>query len=239
MKTLTLTFVVICASAVAAFSQAQPTAVAGIVFDGTAQVGGENLTLNGAGVRTKLGFKVYAAALYLSEGKTTAGDVLDVAGAKRVKIVMLRDTSTDDLGASFNTALNGNATTQERTRILPSVASFNRVFEIKPVLMKSDTVTLDWIPGRGLSCHLNDRSICDGLSDYAFYQAILKVWLGSRAVEEALKTELLRGPAVPTVVPEGIRREGTSSTRNDRYSGMRDKASITKNKKAASGRLFD
>lgn len=57
-----------CLSALAISSQALE--VKGVKVDETAQVGGAALELNGAGVRTKMIFKVYVAALYLGQKQT-------------------------------------------------------------------------------------------------------------------------------------------------------------------------
>lgn len=43
------------------------------------------LTLNGAGLRTRLFIKIYVGALYLSEKKTCAEAVLADIGAKRME----------------------------------------------------------------------------------------------------------------------------------------------------------
>ena len=50
--------------------------VAGIKFPDTVTVAGQELKLNGAGVRTKLVFKVYALGFYLQDKKSTVADVL-------------------------------------------------------------------------------------------------------------------------------------------------------------------
>jgi hypothetical protein len=193
MKTvLTIAFMVLSVYACATFGQ---TTVAGITLDDQATVGGDRLTLNGAGIRTKAGFKVYVTGLYLSEPTKTAEEALSLAGAKRLTIVMLRNVNTNDLGTSFTTAFNGNTTAAERARMFSSIARFNAFFETESVLNNGDTITLDWVPGTGLRCSLNDESVGEAISDMAFYQAMLKVWIGTRAVDTALKAELLSGVA--------------------------------------------
>ena len=68
--------------------------VAGVKFDDSITLAGQPLKLNGAGVRTKVIFKVYAAGLYLTEKKTTVPEVLAVPGPRRVAITMLREVSS-------------------------------------------------------------------------------------------------------------------------------------------------
>ena len=72
-------------------SSAQTTDIAGVKFTDTVQVGSSKLQLNGAGVRHELVFKVYAAALCLSEKAATPEAVLAAPGPRRLQIVMLRE----------------------------------------------------------------------------------------------------------------------------------------------------
>lgn len=195
---LTFVFCVFCLFTSSAVSQGSMT-VAGVTFDNTVKVGGSALVLNGAGVRTKQLFKIYAAGLYLTSNKTTTADVLSLGGAKRVKMVILRDLDSNSFASGFTTAFNNNNSSVERTRIFSSITQFNALFATVPVLKKGDVITLDWVPGKGLQCTRNDRAVGNDINDAAFYQALLKVWLGDRAVETALKTALLRGN------PEGPR----------------------------------
>ena len=75
--------------------------VSGIRFDETAEVRGAKLQLNGAGVRYKAIFKVYAAGLYLTRRAATTEEVLAAPGAKRMTITMLRDIDSGELGQLF------------------------------------------------------------------------------------------------------------------------------------------
>lgn len=185
-------FFAFCLFTTIAFGQ-NSTTVAGVSYDNAVQVDGTTLVLNGAGVRPRAMFKVYAAGLYVTTGKTTAAGVLSLAGAKRIKIVMLRDVSSNDMGNNFTTAINNNTTKTERTNLAPSIARFGSLFNTVSVLKKGDVITLDWIPGTGLRCTLNDAAVGDAIGDNAFFQAVLRIWLGNNPVDPALKTALLRG----------------------------------------------
>ena len=72
--------------AVLAFSgpAVQAVEVGGIKLDDSVKLADKDLKLNGAGIRTKVVFKVYAAGLYLTEKKSTTADVLALAGPRRV-----------------------------------------------------------------------------------------------------------------------------------------------------------
>ncbi len=167
------------------------TDVAGVKFEETATVAGQQLKLNGAGLRTKVIFKVYALGLYLSEKKTTMADILAVPGARRIQIVSMRDLSSDDFGKAFMDGLNANTEQAERTKLLPQTKTFGEMFAAIPGLKKGDVLLVDWVPGVGTQCQLNGKKIGETVPDVAFYNAITRIWIGDKAVDSSLKPKLL------------------------------------------------
>jgi hypothetical protein len=163
----------------------------GVKFDDTVTVAGQTLKLNGAGVRTKVIFKVYAAGLYLTDKKTTVPEVLAVPGPRRVAITMLRDVSSEDFGKAFTDGLNANSGKDERTKILPQIMKFGEVFAQTPTLKKGDQLSLDWTPNEGTQCYLNGKKIGELMPDQAFYNAVLRIWLGDKPADSSLKPALL------------------------------------------------
>lgn len=165
--------------------------VAGVKFDDSINVAGKELKLNGAGLRTKVIFKVYAAGLYLTEKKTAVPDVLATPGPRRVAITMLREVSSEDFGKAFMDGLNNNTEKNERSKILPQTMKFGEVFAQIPALKKGDQLSLDWTPGEGTQCYLNGKKIGELMPDLAFYNAVLRIWLGDKPVDSSLKPALL------------------------------------------------
>ena len=74
------------------------TTIAGVKFEAEASVAGQRLQLNGAGVRFRAIFKVYAAALYTPAKITTNEAAIRVAGPRRLHLVALRTVGGDDFG---------------------------------------------------------------------------------------------------------------------------------------------
>ncbi|MRV70811.1 lipoprotein transmembrane [Duganella sp. FT92W] len=165
--------------------------VAGVKFDDTATVAGQTLKLNGAGLRTKVIFKVYALGLYLQDKKTNVADVLAAPGARRVHIVVLRELTSEEFGKAFMAGLNDNTDAAERAKIVPQTKQFGEMFASFPGLKKGDALTVDWIPGSGTQCFLNGKPIGPVLPDQAFYNAILRIWIGDKPVDSSLKPQLL------------------------------------------------
>ena len=165
--------------------------LAGVKIEDTTQVGTQQLKLNGAGIRYKVIFKVYTAALYMTEKKTTTAEVLALPGAKRVSLVILRDLSSDDLGQRFMDGIRKNAEVAERAKLVNAMLSFGQMFATIPEMKKGDVLTVDWVPGTGVVSQYNGKKIGDIIQDPNFYTALLRIWLGASPADDKLKHALL------------------------------------------------
>ncbi len=175
-----------------AFSQAAVAAeVAGIKYADSLKVGGKELQLNGLGVRNKFIVKVYATGLYLQDKKSTVEEVLTAEGPRRIRLVMMRDISSDDFGNAFMSGINNNVDTKDKTKIVTQISTFGEMFAGIPGLKKGDVLDLDFIPGSGTACLLNGKPLCNAVPDVSFYNAIMKIWLGNKPADASLKPKLL------------------------------------------------
>jgi len=165
--------------------------VSGFKFDDTAKVAGKDLKLNGAGMRTKFVVKVYAAGLYVPEKKTAVADILRQEGPRRVTLQMARDISSEDFGKAFMDGLNENVERSEKAKIVSQIGKFGEMFAMVEGLKKNDVLHIDWIPGTGTVCELNGKKLGETVPDVAFYNAILRIWLGEKPVDRSLKAGLL------------------------------------------------
>jgi hypothetical protein len=179
------------AGAVLASSLASAAEIAGVKFDDTAKVAGKDLKLNGLGMRTKFIVKVYAAGLYLQDKKTTTPEVLKADGPRRVTLVMMREISSDDFGKAFMDGLNANVDKAEKAAIVGQISKFGEMFATLDGLKKGDVLHVDWIPGSGTQCELNGKKIGEIVPDVAFYNAVLRIWIGDKPVDSSLKPALL------------------------------------------------
>lgn len=171
----------------------QAVEVSGIKIDDTATVGGKELKLNGAGMRGIVFVKVYAIGLYLPERKTTSEDILALAGPRRVSLYIQREVNSDEFGQLFITSMNKNSSKEEKAKVIGQTVQFGEMFASLPPVKKGDLVTLDWIPGTGTVSSLNGKKIGETLPDIAFYNAVLRIWLGDNPVQDSVKRELLTG----------------------------------------------
>ncbi len=165
--------------------------VAGVDVPEKAHVQTRNLVLNGAGIRTRFLFKVYVAALYLQKKQTTAEAVLADKGIKRVELHMLHKVDGDEFLGAFEKAIHENHTDEEYAPLDVRMTQLARVFhdvgEVKP----GDVITLDYAAAR-TEVSVNGK-VQGRIKGKDFYQALLKIWLGERPVNEDLKKGLLGG----------------------------------------------
>ena len=52
-------------------------------------------------------------------------------------------------------------------------------------------IHLDWVPGQGTVCTVNGKVTGEVLPDIAFYNAVLRIWLGDTPVQDDLKDAML------------------------------------------------
>lgn len=156
------------------------------------QAGAQPLVLNGAGVRTRLIFKVYVAALYLPQKQASAATILSDEKERRVALHILRDLSSDKLLGAMNEAIAANHTPAELAALDTQLKQLARIFEAVREVKEGDVVTLDYLPATGTHIAVNgvSRGVIAGV---AFNRALLKIWLGSQPVQDDLKKGLLGG----------------------------------------------
>lgn len=167
--------------------------VGGAKLPDTATVGGQALVINGAGVRTRVFFKVYAMALYLPKKATTTDEVLASAGARRVTLHLLRKLDGEDFAKAFNEGLVNNTSDAERQQLQAQTQAFVGSFARQGALKEGDLIHLDWLPGTGLVAELNGKAVGTPIAEPAFYNAVLRIWLGDKPADDALKPLLLGG----------------------------------------------
>ncbi len=172
-------------------THAAPMEVAGVKFDDTAHVANTDLKLNGAGIRYKAIFKVYAAALYLKDKKTTVPDVLAMTGPRRVAIVMLREVSSDEFGDGFISGIQKNTDKAEKIKLTSQFLRLGELFASVPLLKKGDIILTDWIPGVGTIFYLNGKKVGEPYPDIVFNNALMRIWLGEKPVDSSLKKAML------------------------------------------------
>ena len=183
------------ATLLAASAMAQPVTVSGVKFDEAIDVRGAKLQLNGAGVRYKAIFKVYAAGLYLTKKAGTPEEVLAAPGPKRLNITMLREIDSTELGKLFSRGMEDNMEKAAFSKLIPGVMRMSQVFSDHKKLMAGDTFSMEWVPGAGSIITVKGVVQGEPFKEPEFYNALLRIWLGPNPADWKLKDALLGKPA--------------------------------------------
>ena len=195
-----MSFIKQCMTALAALALACSAAastvdVGGIKLDDTADVRGSKLVLNGAGVRYKAVFKVYAAGLYLGKKVSTPEEIYASPGPKRMSVTMLRDIDSNELGKSFTRAFEDNASKAEMSKLIPGLIKMGQIFSDQKKLVTGDTFTIDWIPGTGTVISVKGKPQGEPFKEVEFHNALMRIWFGPSPADWKLKDALLGKPA--------------------------------------------
>jgi Chalcone isomerase-like len=172
----------------AAFS-AQALELKGVKVDETAQVGGNALVLNGAGVRTKAIFKVYVAGLYLTQKQASADSVLSDTGNKRVAMHFLRELSAEKLLSAMDEGFTANNSAADMAAVEPQMKAFRTMMTSAKTVKEGDVILLDFT-NAGTQVNINGKTL-GTVEGEAFNQALLRVWLGAKPVDASLKKAML------------------------------------------------
>jgi hypothetical protein len=184
-------FTVALALSLCALATSHAAEIEGVRLADTQVFGGQNLILNGYGLRTKFGFRVYAAGLYLPKKAETTADVLAQKGPKRVAVTLMREVNSKELGDLLIDGLRKNATREEMSKIGLSLVRLGEVFGTIPALKKGDTFSVDYLPGKGTTIVVNGKAATEALPEEELINAMLKIWLGDKPADSLLKTQLL------------------------------------------------
>jgi Chalcone isomerase-like len=175
----------------AASTAAATTDVSGVKFEDTIDLRGSTLVLNGAGVRYKAVFKVYAAGLYLGKKVGTPADVISTPGNKRITVTMLRDIDATELGKLFARGIEDNMPKNEFSKLIPPILRMSQMFSDYKNLKTGDIFTIDWVPGTGTIINIKGKQYGDPFKEPEFFNALTLIWLGKNPADWRLKESLL------------------------------------------------
>jgi len=149
---------------------------------------GQELVLNGAGVRKKFFFKLYVGSLYLEEKSQQAEAVVtaDSPMAIRLNIISGKinsDNMTEATLEGFDKATRGN--TQP---LQAEIDQFMAAFEEK--IVEGDQFTLLYVPQEGVKVYKNG-ALATTVAGLAFKRALFGIWLGEEPAQKSLKHDML------------------------------------------------
>lgn len=152
------------------------------------------LTLNGAGLRTRIGFKVYAMGLYLRAPLTDAAAIISDKGEKRIRIVLTRDLEAKQFGDALLTGLEKNHEPAELTALKPSIDALLEALQAVGEVASGTEILLDQLKNGATRLVVNGQQRGTDLGDTKLYPALLRIWLGTRPADHELRNALLKPP---------------------------------------------
>lgn len=173
---------------------AEPITVEGVTFAGRVAVAGQDLVLNGVGLRAVSWLKGYAAGLYIGTRARSAPQVLAATGAKRLQLRMLQDVDMEEFVKAFDKGVARNSPAAELPVLADRMARFDVILRTVGQVKKRDVIDLDWLPGRGLQFALNGQTRGVPIPGEDLYAALLRIFIGERPADPELKIGLLGGP---------------------------------------------
>lgn len=165
--------------------------LSGVKYEDAADLRGARLHLNGAGIRYRGPFKVYAAGLYLGRKAGTPEEALAVPGAKRMSVTMLREIDASELGKLFTRSVEDNMDKTSFSKLIPGLMRMSQIFTEHKKLNAGDQFTLDWVPGTGTIISVRGVPQGEPFREPEFYNALLRIWLGPQPADWKLKESLL------------------------------------------------
>lgn len=164
--------------------------VCAAAFPETAQVGGQDLVLNGTAMRTVWGFKVYEVRLFLDQPTSDAQTIMDVnRGPKRIRMEMLRPVAKDKFLSTVEESIERNVEPAEKEKFAAELDSFLGYLRRGEDLSKGRVITVDFVPGEGMVLGLDEQRLGTIPGD-DFYHVILRLWIG-HPLQPSIKEGLL------------------------------------------------
>jgi hypothetical protein len=166
--------------------------VAGVKIDDKTRIGATDVTLNGAGLRKRAFFQVYAIGLYVQQKSANAATVIEQPGPKRVAIHMLRDVGADAFNEALADGIRANHAEADAKALEPRLKELGAIIGGVGEAKKGMAIHLDWT-GSETQVAIQGKPVGKPIAGEDFYRALLRVWLGDKPVQDDLKKSLLGG----------------------------------------------
>jgi hypothetical protein len=181
-------------SVAASAVSAQAIVVEGVKFEPTSTVGGQEVVLNGAGLRSRLFIKVYAAGVYVPQKSNDPAVLLAQNGPRRILIGMLRDVDAQTFANSLLEGLAANHSEKQMADFKPQIDQLLTAMRTVGEAKKSDVIQLDYTSDAGTRMFVNGRPLGEPVAGgAAFFNALLRIWIGDKPVDTSLKKAMLGG----------------------------------------------
>jgi Chalcone isomerase-like len=164
--------------------------VAAVKLDDKVSLGGQDIVLNGAGIRTKFMVKVYVGSLYVPAKATSAAAVYAKA-PRRVQLNMLRDVTSDQMNDALVDGIKQANSAADVAAVKAQSDELASILKSIGQLKEGNVLTFDFVDG-ATKVGLNGATK-GSIAGEAFNKALMNAWLGDNAVQSDLKKAMLGG----------------------------------------------
>jgi hypothetical protein len=162
--------------------------IGGVQLPDSLTAGDTELKLNGAGLRTKLFFKIYAGGLYLPTPSRDAGAIIAADAPMLVRMHFIYDgVSAEKMQKGWQEGFSVTAP-EPADDLKQAMKTFSDFFTRE--VRENDIYDIAWLPGRGLKVSLNGTSL-GMVTGLDFKKALFAIWLGRDPVDDDLKEGML------------------------------------------------
>ncbi len=151
-------------------------------------VDGTRLALNGAGIRTKFFFHVYAGGLYLEKPLHDGAAIIAADAPMLVRMHFIYDgVSPEKMQNGWMKGFRRLAPHADK-RLQAAMHRFTRLFSV--TVKKDDVYDFVWIPDKGLEVRFNDK-ILDVIDNFDLKKVLFRIWFGKDPADNDLKEGML------------------------------------------------
>ncbi|MDQ6800879.1 MAG: chalcone isomerase family protein [Acidobacteriota bacterium] len=149
--------------------------VAGVKLDDSVSVNGQNLVLNGAGIRKKFFIKVYAGALYLTARQSDAAAILAADAPRRMVMHFVYSVGKGKIAEAWEEGLEDNV----KNASAEVKANFKTLASWMEDVKDGQRIVLTYVPGTGTMVDVNGHAK-GTLTGKPTADAILATWIGPK-----------------------------------------------------------
>ncbi len=160
--------------------------VAGVQLPEKVEIGGQQLQLNGYGIRKKFFFKIYVGSLYTAQKATTTAQVIDGTGGKLLRMNFLYSkVEKEKIVGGFAEGIEKNSPELIKD---PAVIQFLGLFDAD--FVKKDQVDLAITADNQVIVSHNGRQL-GTIQSANLAKAILLIYIGKEPADEDMKDGML------------------------------------------------
>lgn len=158
---------------IALASVAAAAELSGVKMPDQLSVSGQNLVLNGLGMRKVLIIKVYVGGLYLPAKSHDAAAIMAADAPRAIRMEFVRDVDKGRLTGGFREGFEKNA----GAKVASQKANFDRFLSFIGDQKKGTVMLFTYVPGTGTIVNIAGKDVAT-FEGKDFADALFSLWLG-------------------------------------------------------------